>query len=569
MINKQKHIVQTPSFIILHAIILLSSIGVMLKTGVHFEGQFFMWKIILNESNGMFHNYHGFNDLMFWQWLYEILYSWKPQIAWFTIITQVLVVLSIHILLSLIWILGRVRKVNRITLISFSTVSFLVLSYNLVWVHQNRASFLVVGSALGLIYFIFKQSPFNSIGKLFFYLSTILWFCMGFFYRPEAGLAATMLVLFGVFIITKSFDFRIILRFIPIFGIILFSFAYYSYQLNHNDSFYYQLEPNVEYELIDRKNKVPLSSMTSTKDSARYIAASQWMLGDIKETTPSFLHSLIPDKNNLFHLGIFPFSLKDTDSIKELARDYQELSVNYSLILGVLILLLLISISSFNVKLTVRLALFIGLGLFLLGLSFMVNAFPRVIEPLFALLVTWSILVFLSYYVEGRTKIIIGSLSVIFTLYFGNNIAHSMIKSAHALSQKERTIYTKLEEIKSSTKDKPYVFILEDFFIANTGAFHSFVDFEDKTLLIPSMGQFSGNPAFLSYNAQLTSCPIDDFLCRMQFINDNKEKAVIFSSANRLAVYKEYLSKRYNYTLDIALDDANILFDNSLYWVIE
>ena len=531
----------------------------------HFEGQFFMWKIILNESNGMFEDYHQFNDLFLWQELYALLYNYMPEVPWFTIITQLLVILSSHVLVSILYLLYKKRQVPRFLFWCSALTLLSILSYNLLWVNHNRASFLVVGASLITIWYNYSFSSWSITGKSISYFLSIICFSMGFFYRPEAGLAASILMICLIILLQRSLDLRLLLRYIPIFLILIASFSYYHYQVANSSSFYYQLEPNVEYDIMDKRRIVDIGEMENQIDSARYFAASNWMLGDVKETTPAFLRSII-ESNGATNSPKFS-ALKEVSN-HNLKLNTQTFLWENRFVLAILTFLVFYLLASKKYTGAIILIVFIGFSLVLIVGSFSINYFSRVTQPLMALLVFGSLVLFSQNgkkYNHGIFLIIFSLVSIAFTW----GTFKIILNEEKSLSHKEQHIISGISEILDKNYNREYVFVLDNFYVANTGSFQSFTYFDEKKMLIPAMGQFSGNPALIQYNSELTSCDVMDFLCIMKFIENNKENAIIFSSANRVKVFQKYLKDRYGFELNIPLDQAQILYDNSLYWTLE
>jgi hypothetical protein len=78
---------------------------------------------------------------------------------------------------------------------------------------------------------------------------------------------------------------------------VLFAIAY---DLKTTTEYYKQVEPEIEAQFCERNNMVPLSDMKTSRDSAKYKAATTILWSDPKILTPEYMRSLVRDEKFIY-----------------------------------------------------------------------------------------------------------------------------------------------------------------------------------------------------------------------------------------------------------------------------
>lgn len=523
------------------------------------------------ESNGYLNGFHHLNDVIFWQELLQLLSLKAPTISWFPLIVLFLTTVSIVIIANCLFLVARRNNVPP--LFSIAAILFLLtlLDRNLFWIHQNRVAFMMCGSAIIAAAALYGSS-LSKRANQFLYSLVCFWFFAGLCFRPEAAAATLLLFLPGILIYYKS-DWRAALNMFGGFCIMLAAFAfYYMLQLTCNSNFYTQLEPDVEYEIVDRRNVIPLASMKTLEDSAKYIAvANHWMLADVRKTTTEFIRSLVDKENNARNR--FFFFLNPSKNGKRLLDAGVLISfiTHQKIIFLFFLLLILFPLLNGNWKLSLSLAFFILSSVVFLSFSFSVDNYNRISQPLMALIAAWSIFLSSSQYPKGQAapkKRVFLLLACITSTYYFWHLRDTATENKR-LTNEENNIAIKMNSLMSNVKRKYVVFATLDFAPLNTGVFPAFTGYEGKQLLLIELVQSSANPAFLKKIGEVTNCRGDDFFCRMKFIRDNQSEVMLIGNKSRIALYDYYVKSVYDFDLNLSAAPSYLLFNETYYWLPE
>jgi hypothetical protein len=149
-------------------------------------------------------------------------------------------------------------------------------------------------SLLGIVFFFKEPGTIQQRPGLFIALN--LWFVVGVLTRSESATAVLLQFAFFGLVYLQNLKRTVLLLVWPtvfLFAVLLTI----AYDLKTSKEYYKQVEPEIEAQLCERENIVPLSIMTTARDSAKWMAARTIMWADPKVLTPDYLRSLIrPEK---------------------------------------------------------------------------------------------------------------------------------------------------------------------------------------------------------------------------------------------------------------------------------
>lgn len=533
-----------------------------------YEENAHLLKLIMYDCTGLMKNFYHFNDLVFWQPLLQWLYAANYNVPWFPILVIGLTFFSLVVVFNSILVVGTKKNIPEWVSISILLLLFFILSDNLYWIEPDRVAFIVSG--LALVFFTLIPDLLDGRKRrLTAYLFASIWYVGGICLRPEIGTVIFIAFAPGICLLFYPKPFRALKVFLPIIVIVVCFALAYGYLVVFSNDYYYKTEPDIEYELLDRRNIVPLSDMTSGEDSAKYLAVTQyWMLGDVDRTTVEFVRKTIDKNNTWFDRLLFflrPVEHKDKRLINlEGWVDMMLTKPIYALYILFLCLLLFYTRG-------IQIALFTGLSFVVLtifvSLSFTINSFARITDPMLGLGCVLHTVVL--YKQRGWEKpplnnSLIPILSIIAILaLFSQKLFHFKAETRY-LSIKQTSIRKTLQQACEST-DRKYVVIFLDQVCLNTGdALQVFDVFNGKTLLLPDFAQFSANSYFLSTTQRRTNCEATDFLCRMKFIQDHANESIIIGAKDRLDFFKYYMQNVYKYKFDVT-QSPHIWLDYTTY----
>lgn len=521
----------------------------------HYDDNAFLWKIIMTESGSFTKNYHYFNDLFLIQHIFQWFYAAWPTVAWFTFFCLFANFLSIALIANLLLLYGIKKGHSLFFSLSVVAAAVIFLNGNLLWVHHNRVAFLMVSSALvaqavGMEY----QTGFGS--KLWYRLGGFAWFVLGVLVRPEAA-AASLLLASAAFLVLYGIRFKVLFSALGKHFILMAClFGYYIYQINFSNQYYYKLEPEGEYEVIDRRNIIPLSDMKTAADSGKYIAASNFMLGDIKAVNPEFIRSIIKRENNsgfdkfLFFLNLSP----NRGSFWDMGKA-SWFMLNLKNIFALFVLLFIFLLFSRKYKIAAFLAVYLLFVLILYSSVLSMSTFQRVLDPMSGVTAVWLILLCLSSAFVKERNLFFSVFRVAFFLYviglFFYMFTDSFEKSRQTAAS-EKEMDEKVQSVLSGSSRKYIVWA--SYLFAPSDIYNTSLQYGNKQVLYMEFAQFSGNEYFLRTVSKVTGCPGDDFRCRLQFLKDNRADMVILGTKRKLGIYNDYAQKVYG--MELGLDTS-------------
>lgn len=553
------------------AILLAQFIFYFFITKPHFEESFSQWKLLMGLSGSYTKSYHHFNDLFLWQWVFEWLYALNAGISWFPVALFLFSWISIAILaLSLFW-LGAARGVPVIWLLSALFFLSALLGSNLLWIHQNRAAFLMCASAITLFTSLSLLKTAQPL-KGFLKAGAFLWFVGGLLLRVEAGTAVAVLLLPSAAWLLRNTGKQLLQLGAPA-ALIALLLSYYFFQITTSKEFYFQIEPELEYELKDRANVIPLSAMKTSADSARYEAVAQnWMLGDVRLNTVQYMRSLANKPTDMKHRLLF-FLYPSQNREKQLLQwsDIRNVLRGSALPFALMLTLLLLSLVLKKKEQALHIGLFMAAALILLAATFSVNAYNRVLEPLTGIALCWSMLLFLAAlpdrYETGKKLNRIIAVAMLLLVVTSFVRQYQYYRKAEGLNKEEAHIENRIEQAIAAHPERNYFMTAVDFTFLQSPALHPFTGFHNKTFILPEIGQYSGNHYFLKTIGSITGCAGDDFVCRMQFIEANKKQTLIVGKERRLKLYERYMKHVYDVEMNLTSGVREPLAGDTYFWL--
>jgi hypothetical protein len=392
-------------------------------------------------------------------------------------------------------------------------------------------------------------------------------------FRAEAGIAVSLLLLPSVVYICAKVRTGVVWGLLPALPVTL-ALGYFFYQAETSSDFRWQLEPDVEHELMDRRNLAPLHAQATGADSARqYAVALNWMLGDVEKNNATYVRSLINKPATWAHRYLF-FMYPSAAQVPGLSFGQRVIGflqvhcIYFILLLG---LLLTAAGSLAGVK-RLHMALFVAGALLLLASSFTVNQYNRITQPLMAVTFCWALYLWIGSFSKTTMaavpsqrlwRVVLMACTVLLTGY----TLHSNHQTAYTENQLEAQIESRLNRVLQNHPQRTWVVTAANYTAYKTPALQPFTGFGNKSLLLPEIGQYSANPFFLSTIAQLTGCPPTNFECRMQFINNHKSEVIIIANKRRLQLYEYYMQAVYGLNLNWSNSPRIHLADDTYCWL--
>ena len=228
----------------------------------------------------------GLMDFVGINLVYKWLYLHFPLINWYPLSCLLFItLLSISLICEILRTIYLPRKLPLSLQFICTSIILIMIQMHLLTLEHNRTSFLF--SIIGL-WLIIQSSPLSLK-----YFIGILLFSMGIVFRPEAAIG-TLIIACPLFILfRKPYLFQDLKKLIlPIAILCIWSTALYL-KVTYSDNYLYSMEPDVEYEIFDKGNIVPISTMPNAVDSAKYQMVANWLLCDQDVISPTFLRSLI------------------------------------------------------------------------------------------------------------------------------------------------------------------------------------------------------------------------------------------------------------------------------------
>jgi hypothetical protein len=403
----------------------------------------------------------------------------------------------------------------------------LVLLPNIVHFQFTRLCYLIGLS--GLLLFL----PFAKL-RLSYRLVGIVLFTWGFLIRTESGIVCLFLVsVYTLFTHYKPSPKTVAQLFLP-WLIALSVFANIQGKIMAGNTYYDRIEPDVEYQILERNNMIPLSAMTNAKDSARYLAAKSWMISDSVNISPDFLRSLLTNNN--------PFMLPSSviiNSIKALVEESPALPLLFAL---VIVLLIFYALKERKPEILLLITIYL---IPLLLPIVTVKAVARHIEPF--ILVSCVLLFFYSKKSIPLTpKKMNVAIAVVFL--FAIALLHQNYRLSNQYNVKYQEARNFLQEHKKTLENK-YVLNFSGLDIIHAPVFE--IPALNFKYINPEMAQLSYVPAGRRAMHEMFPCDYYDYRCRVIHILSRKDNTLVLCSNYGFETYRNYLDKVHGIHLEM------------------
>ena len=522
--------------------------------GIHYgeagkNANFWLNGSLLGVPFTQFNMKDGFLHSDFVGWLFRNF----PGVSWLALYFTINTFISILITGAVMVFLLK-HKISLLVLVPV----ILLLHLNILTLDSTRTAFSLSLTGISLFFLQLKTESFRK--RLLLFVAALLFFTAGTFMRSEAAIG-TLLTALPVLLFSgrKNWS-RFGITALPFVILVAGYSAVFLYKLSFSTSFYYQIEPDFEYELMDKQNFVPMSRMKTKKDSLRYEAViGNWMLADSVQTPPQFIRSLIAKQSGFWDRFIlFPKSF-DIDTF---LFQLKKVTSDSAFVLLITLLLLLALIINREPLFLLTALCVTGYALFLVvvvigGINSELN--ERFYEPIFA--IAGCVLLTLASRFQPQ-KISVSMYCAAVAILFAGSIYAWHVSKSRSSSVESQIHANKLflHQV-NALPGYDYVFnTSDDGSIYQTDVWDSRLLFGSKKVVPVDFVQYSYSSQVKNRLKEITGCPDYDFPCRFEFLIKNKEKTLIVGSEQRLAFYQYYLDKMYGVSLNytpLPIEHAN------------
>ncbi len=478
--------------------------------------------------------------------LYSQLYQTWGNIEWMSWILYGYLFISCSILLF--WLSYFLRgTLNTIGIIATQIAVFIIVfADNVVHFQYTRISyFMCAASLLSLINLAAAKNklPRKNLWQIIFFL----FFIVSALTRLETSMAISgLLFCFAIYYlrnlknIIKTFTLPLL-----VVGVVL---SWILYDSSHTQSFYKQVEPDIETQLTARNNQVPLSTMHTALDSLKYQAAINMLWGDPEIITPTFLRSLI--KQNAPFLQDKEQWERTYDMLREFVQIHWPL-----LFINMFIAILFLFYSGRNDS-TLGNSFWVLFNLAFIALLVLQTYFVKINErsftPLLSVYTTIIMLYAVPKLLRGNSYI---KLTVAICLASATiHAANLMLNHVYKL-QKEFTTHTNNMNILKQISSKQIL-------VLNGSTIRSFTlcnkPFERpdysafKKIYINEAQVLPTIDAYKTYLEKECKCDANNFSNFFRYLNSIEGDTVFFfSDTTRMHLIQDYLSDVHGYQLNI------------------
>jgi len=477
--------------------------------------------------------------------LYSLLYQFYPQIEWISWI------LYSYLFVSCVIGLYLMLEIVPDTLSLIMKVGILVAVYLLVFADHNihfiftRVSYMATGiSLIGLVYFFRYQGSIAARPGLFIFLN--FWFIVGTLTRSESATAAFMqIAFFGLFYMQNVKRFAMVFLFPFLFLLSLLSAI--AFDIKSTKEFYKQIEPDIEAQYTDRQNTLPLSAMTTYRDTVMWQTAKDIMWADPKILSPSYLRSLI-----------MPEKLIYTD-LRQWHRVYGSLSdiaarFWYLCLLSMLMSIAILIKYRFPSVLSFLFWLAFAASFWILSAvqTYTDKVNDRSFSPLISLFI-FCHLVFLLPYLTGavsrRMYPILAAMLVLFGIHLyhqkaeANQLQSDLLDYQKNLSTITKVAANKILVVNSSSCD--YLF-------SSNKPFRPFDFSRFKKIYITDGYNIPFLPYYRRYLERECHCDMYEFPSFWDYLRTRQDEIVVVSTTHRMNILREYLKVIHGYDLPVS-----------------
>ncbi len=487
-----------------------------------------------------FNNFY-YQTMVFVSYALAFLYEEIPALPWYDLYGYSLLLISSTLVSYILFELLCKYKINLVAkLLVILFVFTIIVAPNIVFLNQTRISIFVPAVALIFWSFLNGRKQEGSFITSIHYYSCILLFLLGAMVRLEGGLLALAIVFVYEFLTSAKKTSSILQFSIPsllMFAVILM----FVFIAKNSNEFNWKIEPDIEYQISDRQNVVPINEMQNAKDSAKYIMATNWIVNDPNNISVEFLESIIakskvrPDAK-----GYMIFRLKHM------------IGRHYVIFLLFLLCILLCFYYFFNheIKLLqlITIVLFNGFIIsILIGIMVSVKMEDKIWIPVLSISILLNII-----YVLNRTHLntqpIKESSKWYLVLCFfifsilGCRYLNSMIQPNKSALKKSLAFINTINE---DVSEKYLMLDVSSIHYTYTAPFNN-VHFSNRfILLLYNLGSLSLTPQYKTYLDGVCQCNSSDYGEMYEFLYSKKEDVAILGKKNSLKLTENYLADVY------------------------
>lgn len=480
-------------------------------------------------------------------YFYSLFYEYLPGVAWISWLELFWMVLASSLALGIIWSIVN-RNYNLMAKVGILCGIFLVVfADHFIQLIYTRVAYLVCGFSLITLLHLFAEGK-DLKRKIVPFLLLNFFFLVGTLIRNEAAMACVLLLIPFSLFYTKSIKLTLFIFAFPallVAGQTVF-FAVDIRNASANE-FYKQVEPDIEEQFIARRNVIPISTMTTAKDSATYLLGTEMVFCDPKVMSADVLRSFIKK-------GTLPM----LDS-QQWFRVYQQTCQIINRYLYLVLFTLLLSVCVFlQTHFTRKKELFYYFlfAASFWGLTILQTYVDKVNErswlPYIGLFIYCHLLILLQT-TESKLKIrnlvmIIGG--VIFLFFQVKQLIYESQQMKDEYTN-GRAQYTALKKIAAGKILVINSSAFQILFSHNTPFEHfDFSDFEKvyitESYIIPFL------PYYKQYLEKECQCDIYNYPSFWRFLQQSKSDVIVVSSEERMNAIQNYNRVVYHHALNLS-----------------
>ncbi|MBS1618514.1 MAG: hypothetical protein JST76_08350 [Bacteroidetes bacterium] len=476
-------------------------------------------------------------------YIYSALYEWVPAVEWMSWILYAYLFLSCWLALYiLLHLLSEVIPLGFGCIIAGMVYLLVFADHNIHFLF-TRVSYMIVGVALiAIVYFFRERDSIRRRPLLFLLLNA--WCVIGVLTRVESATAALLQVLcFAIYYIT---DVRQLVRcfLFPIVfvGCVLGGIAY---DLRTTIEYYKQVEPEIEAQLTDRENAVPLSAMHTHIDSVKWAAVREIMWPDPRVLTPAYMRSLIMPEQKFF-TDIRQWK-RSVSSVAQIISRYWYLC----LIAAWMAMGLLISKTSFSVSGWLRWAIFTSSFWWLILMQTYTDKInDRSFNPLISIFLLCYIVALSPSFIRLRRMVVILFPVLVLLMIHLSRLSDA----AQNLETDWKKYQATVTIIRGVARDKILAINSAscDYLFLSNKPFHSFDFSAFRKVYVTDGFNIPFLPYYRRYLERECQCDVADFPSFWRFLHDHRAEVIVVSTPSRMKLLTDYLLAVHHYDLSIS-----------------
>ncbi|MCO5233284.1 MAG: hypothetical protein M9888_06075 [Chitinophagales bacterium] len=488
----------------------------------------------------------GLKDYIGVNYIYKFLFSIAPHINWYPLSFFVLqLILGISIVYILIFKFYLPQKTALTIQVLTSSSILTMLFIQQIFLEHNSTSLLYGAVGVWLLILYQARTLQYIIGCLFLIISVA--------YRPEAT-TGVLLLFVPILILFRLKTIKLdLIHLSPVFLLLFSYYLLFIYKTSFSDEMYYQLEPDFEYEIMDRRNVVPISAMTSQNDAIKYEMVNAWLLCDPDTLDAKFIRSIINKENvnakyNI--ASIFSNTKNIRQNLKKVFSSIEFISLLF------IMLTLLVAIEN---KWRGIIKSLIYLSFILAIIIFNIASIDTQLDRLFF-----------------QTIITIASINLAFSIFTTNkkvrlNILHSLLifslpitlylKSPfiiNKIKQNNENIYEHLNDINviNSFSENIVVYMgSHDIFNCHTSILNIHPIFNSKKVIDFRMAQYYDTQNHRNILSSIVGIQNPSYIDILNFIDENRDHIMVIGSPDIMKVWTGY--NQFIYQKDFEYEQIN------------